>query len=177
VKHVGVSKKFCLLDVAGSSHSPPPPAKGIAATHGARVLAFDNLGDGSSPDVCQTPLSVRTIERRVYPPPSVFGEFLGFRLAFITAGPDNCFIGAAQPLPSLDFLLKDLDETLETYLHCVSFVLPSYFHAFVLAWIDCLISQALALSEKQRVERAIESMQIAKNKELEVLVRSQAEKH
>jgi hypothetical protein len=42
-------------------------------------------------------------------------------------------------------------------LHRVSFVLPSYFHAFVLALIDCLISQDLALSKKQHAERAIES--------------------
>jgi hypothetical protein len=61
-------------------------------------------------------------------------------------------------------------------LHRVSFFLPSYFHDFVLALIKCLISQALALLEKQRAERAIESAQIAKNAELEVLVRPQAEK-
>jgi hypothetical protein len=61
-------------------------------------------------------------------------------------------------------------------LRRVSFVLPSYFHAFVLALIDCSISQALALSEKQRADRAIELTQIAKNVELEVLVRSQVEK-
>jgi hypothetical protein len=61
-------------------------------------------------------------------------------------------------------------------LRRVSFVLPSYFHAFVLALIDCSISQALALSEKQRAERAIELTQIAKNVELEVLVRSHVEK-
>jgi hypothetical protein len=43
---------------------------------------------------------------------------------------------------------------------------------FVLALIDCLISRALALSEKQRAERAIKSTQIAKSAELEVLVRA-----
>jgi hypothetical protein len=47
---------------------------------------------------------------------------------------------------------------------------------FVLALIDCLISRALALSEKQRAERAIKSTQIAKSAELEVLVRAQAKK-
>jgi hypothetical protein len=80
-------------------------------------------------------------------------------------------------LRPLDFPLEDLDKSLESCLCHVSFVLPSYFHAFVLALIDCLISQALALSEKQHAERVIESTQIAKNVELEVLVRSQAEKN
>jgi hypothetical protein len=72
--------------------------------------------------------------------------------------------------------LEDLDESLESCLHHVRFVLPSYFHAFVLALINYSISQALALSEKQRIERAIESTQIAKNAELGVLLRSQDEK-
>jgi hypothetical protein len=66
------------------------------------------------------------------------------------------------------------------YLECcirrASFVLPSYFHVFVLALIDCSISEALTLSEKQRAKRATESAQIAKNAELEVLVRLQAKK-
>jgi hypothetical protein len=66
--------------------------------------------------------------------------------------------------------LEYLDENLESCLHCVSFVLPSYIHAFVLALIDCSISLALALSEKQRAKRAIELAQIAKNAKLEVLV-------
>jgi hypothetical protein len=71
----------------------------------------------------------------------------------------------------LDFLLEDLDESLESCLHHVRFVLPSYFHAFVLALINYSISQALALLEKQR-----KSTQIAKNAELGVLLRSQDEK-
>jgi hypothetical protein len=87
--------------------------------------------------------------------------------ALITA-----FAGAARPLPSLDFSLEDLGENLESCLRRVSFVLPSYFHAFVLALINCSISQDLALSKKERAERAIESAQIAKKAELEVLVRS-----
>jgi hypothetical protein len=58
----------------------------------------------------------------------------------------------------------------------VSFALTSYFHVLVLALIYCLISQALALSEKQHAERAVESAQIAKNVELEALVRSQVGK-
>jgi fucose permease len=40
----------------------------------------------------------------------------------------------------LDLLLEDLGESLESCLRRVSFVLPSYFLAFVLALINCLIS-------------------------------------
>jgi hypothetical protein len=90
--------------------------------------------------------------------------------------PIAAFAGVVQPLSSLDVPLEDLGESLESCLHHVSFVLPSYFHAFVLTLIDYLISHALALLEKQRTERVVESAQIAKNAKLEVLVRSQAEK-
>jgi hypothetical protein len=58
----------------------------------------------------------------------------------------------------------------------VSFVLPSYVHAIVLVPIDCLISQALALSKKQQAKRAAESAQVVKNAELEVFMKSQAKK-
>jgi hypothetical protein len=95
------------------------------------------------------------IERHVSLPLLVFGEFLCFSLAFVTTGIDSFFIGVVRPLPSLDFLLEDLGESLESYLHCVSFVLPLYFHAFVLALVDCSILQALALSEKQCAEREL----------------------
>jgi hypothetical protein len=97
------------------------------------------------------------IERCVSPPPSVSSEFLCFSLAFVTTGADSCFTGAVRPPLSLDFLLEDLVESLESHLCRVSFVLPSYFHAFVLALIDYLISQALAMSEKQHAERVVES--------------------
>jgi hypothetical protein len=105
-------------------------------------------------------------------------SFLCFSFALATAGPNNYFTGAAWPLPSLDFLLEDLDEGLESCFHRVSFVLPShsYFHAIVIILNDCSISQALALSEKQRARRVAESVEVAKNVELEALVRSQAEK-
>jgi hypothetical protein len=72
--------------------------------------------------------------------------------------------------------LENLEEDQECCLRCVSLVLPSYFHVIVLALIECSISQALALSEKHHGKRAAESVQVAKNVELEVLVRSQAEK-
>jgi hypothetical protein len=52
VKHVGVSKKFFLLDAVGSSHGPH--TTDIAATCAARVSAFDNLDDDPSPDVRRT---------------------------------------------------------------------------------------------------------------------------
>jgi hypothetical protein len=66
---------------------------------------------------------------------------------------------------------------MECGLGHVSFVLPSYFHVIVLILIDCSISQALTLSEKQHAKRATESAQVAKNAELEVLVRSQDKKN
>jgi hypothetical protein len=56
------------------------------------------------------------------------------------------------------------------------FCLLSYFYVIVLVLIDCSISQALALSEKQHVRRAAESVHVVKNVELEVLVKSQAER-
>jgi hypothetical protein len=76
----------------------------------------------------------------------------------------------------LDLPLENVDEDLECRLHHVSLVLASYFHVIVFALIDCSISQALALSEKQHAKRAAELMQVAKNAELEALVGSQAEK-
>jgi hypothetical protein len=59
VKLIGVSKKICLLDVPASSHEVRN--KGPTTAYGgeciAHVVAFDNLGDDSSPDVRKTPLS------------------------------------------------------------------------------------------------------------------------
>jgi predicted RNase H-like nuclease (RuvC/YqgF family) len=89
-------------------------------------------------------------------------------------GPDNSFADVARLPPSLDLSLENLDEDLECCLHRVSSVLPSYFHVIVLALIDYSISQAL--SKKKRAKRAAKSVQVAKNAELEALVRSQAEK-
>jgi hypothetical protein len=53
-KPIGVSKKFCLLDVAASSHAR---AVSATATNIARVPAFDNLGNDSLPDVRKTPFT------------------------------------------------------------------------------------------------------------------------
>jgi hypothetical protein len=53
MKPIGVPKKFCMLDWTGSSHGPRDEdcvitAVDECATHG---MAFDNLGDESSPDI------------------------------------------------------------------------------------------------------------------------------
>jgi hypothetical protein len=75
-KPVGVSKKFYLLDVVALSYGPH--VTGTASTCAARVSAFDNLVDGSLPDVHRTPSLKRTVEKHASPPPSVSGEFLHF---------------------------------------------------------------------------------------------------
>jgi hypothetical protein len=78
VKPVGVSKKNCLLDVLTSSHGVHD--KGPTAAYGgertARLVAFYNLGDDSSPDVRKTPSPKRTGEKHPTPPPSLSGWFL-----------------------------------------------------------------------------------------------------
>jgi hypothetical protein len=88
VKPIGVSKKFCLLDVVASSHAH---AVGTTVTHTAQVPAFNNLGDDLSPDVCKTPSLEWTTEKRVSPSPSVSGELLLFSFMIFTVGPDNWF--------------------------------------------------------------------------------------
>jgi hypothetical protein len=90
-------------------------------------------------------------------------------------GPDNCFADATLIPPSQDLPLENLDEDLECCMHHVSFVSPLYFHVIVLTLIDCSISQALALLEKQCAKRATESVQVARSAKMEVLVRSQDE--
>jgi hypothetical protein len=95
VKSVGVSKKFHLLDVAVSSHGPH--IAGTTATHTARVLAFHNLGDDSSPDVRKTPSPKNTVEKHASPLPLVSGEFLRFSFALLPWA----LITTFQILPSL----------------------------------------------------------------------------
>jgi hypothetical protein len=72
-KLVGVSKIFCLLDVAAPS--PGLRGAGLTTSRGgecaARVAPFDNLGDHSSPDVCKTLLPIRGGEKRATPLPSI----------------------------------------------------------------------------------------------------------
>jgi hypothetical protein len=79
VKHVGVSKKFHLLDVAALSYGFH--AMGVAVTHIARVPTFDNLGDDSSPDVHGTPAPKRTEEKHAFSPSPASDGFL--HLSFI----------------------------------------------------------------------------------------------
>jgi hypothetical protein len=57
-KPIGVSKFFCLLDAPSSSHGPHDEALAMTKVGecAARVVAFDNLGDDSSPNVHETPL-------------------------------------------------------------------------------------------------------------------------
>jgi hypothetical protein len=79
-KPVGVSKTICLLDAVVPSLKLP--TRNIAMTHVgrvARVPAFDNLGDDSSPDVHKTPSPKRNMEKRMCPLPSTSGEFLLFK--------------------------------------------------------------------------------------------------
>jgi hypothetical protein len=80
VKPVGVSKKICLLDAPSSSHDPHD--RGLTATKAgkctARVVAFDNLGDDSSPDVHGAPLPSR--EQRKVSAASAIADWLVFLL-------------------------------------------------------------------------------------------------
>jgi hypothetical protein len=80
-KPLGVSKKFCLLDVAASSQCC---AGGIAMTHIARVPAFDNLGNDLSPDVRGAPSLGETTEKPASLPPSASGEFLCLNFMILT---------------------------------------------------------------------------------------------
>jgi hypothetical protein len=73
MKLVGVSKKFCLLDVAAPSHW----LRGASLTmtrsseRTGRLAAFDNLDDDSSHDVHKTPSPKRAEEKCVAPPLSI----------------------------------------------------------------------------------------------------------
>jgi hypothetical protein len=80
-KPFGVSKKFHLIDVAAPSHRPH--AAGATTTHTARVLAFDNLDDDSSPDVHKTSSQEKTVEKHASPSPSISGEVLHFSFALL----------------------------------------------------------------------------------------------
>jgi hypothetical protein len=95
VKPVGVYKKFCLLDVAASSHAR---ATSAAITHTTRVQAFDNLGDDTSSDVHEAPSPKTTMEKHASPPPSTSGEFLHFSSTILIVGPDDFLL---QTLPGL----------------------------------------------------------------------------
>jgi hypothetical protein len=63
-KLVGISKKFCLLDVVAQSHGLH--GVGPTMTLIARVLAFD-----SSPDGHKTLSPIKAGEKHTSPPPSM----------------------------------------------------------------------------------------------------------
>jgi hypothetical protein len=170
-KPVRVSKKFCLLDVAASSHGPH--TVGTTSTRAARVPTFNNLSDDSLLDVCKTPSPKKMVEKHASALPSVSGEIC-ILASLCCYGPHDCFAETTRLVPLLDLLLENLDEDLEYCLRRVSFVLLSHFGIVVLILIDYFISQALTLSRKQCEKRAMESAQMAKIAELEVVTRSQA---
>jgi hypothetical protein len=68
-KLVGISKKFSLLDVVAQSHGLH--GVGPTMTLIARVLAFDNIGDDSSPDGHKTLSLIKAGEKHTSPPPSM----------------------------------------------------------------------------------------------------------
>jgi hypothetical protein len=74
-KPVGISKIFCLLDVAAPSHG----LRGAGITtvrpseRAARVAAFDNLGDDLWPDAHRTPSPKKAVEKSVASLPSMPG--------------------------------------------------------------------------------------------------------
>jgi hypothetical protein len=57
----------------------------------ARVPAFDNLSDDSSPDAHETPSTGKTMEKHASPLPSTSGESLCFSFTILTVGLDDLF--------------------------------------------------------------------------------------
>jgi hypothetical protein len=84
----GVSKKFHLLDVAALSHAH---AAGATVTHTARVPAFNDLDDDSSPDVHEAPSPGKTMDKLVSPLPSVSAEYLHLSFTIFVTSPNNFF--------------------------------------------------------------------------------------
>jgi hypothetical protein len=74
-KLVGMSKKFCLLDVVAPSHGVHSAGLTVARAgeSAARVAAFDNLGNDSSPDAHRSPSLKRVVEKCAAPLPSMSG--------------------------------------------------------------------------------------------------------
>jgi hypothetical protein len=77
----------------------------------------------------------------------------------------------------MELPLDRLDEDLERCLQHVSFGLVFTFSCYyALSLIDCPLLQSLVLSEKRHEKRATELVHTARNVELEMLAKSQAEK-
>jgi hypothetical protein len=77
-KPVEVSNFFCLLDVPASSDGVHDEGPGMAygCERAAHMMAFDNLGDDSLPDVHKIPSPKGAGEKRPAPPPSISAWFL-----------------------------------------------------------------------------------------------------
>jgi hypothetical protein len=78
VKLIGVSKKCCLSDAPGPSHGSRDEGRTMTnnTEHVARVAAFNNLGDDSSPDICGVPSPKETEEMAPPPLPFIPGRHL-----------------------------------------------------------------------------------------------------
>jgi hypothetical protein len=170
---IGVSKKFCLLDIAALSHAH---VVGATATRTTRVPALDNLSDDSSLDVHEAPSPGRMMEKPVSPPPLMIREFLHFGYMIFTVVPDNFFCKSYLSCTLTRFATGEPRRRPR--------VLPSsHKFCFASAFLCCracsnwlFISQTLALSENQREKRVADSAQVAKIAELKVVARSQAER-
>jgi hypothetical protein len=77
-KPVEVSNFFCLLDVSASSHGvhDEGPDMAYSCERAARMMAFDNLGDDSLPDVHKIPSPKGAGEKRPAPLSSISAWFL-----------------------------------------------------------------------------------------------------
>jgi hypothetical protein len=49
----------------------------------AQVPTFNNIGNDSSPDVCESPSPKKTGEKCSFPPPQASGKFLRFSFALL----------------------------------------------------------------------------------------------
>jgi hypothetical protein len=164
-KPIEVSKMFRLLDVAASSHFR---TVGTAMTHTARVSTFYNLSYDSSPDVHEAPSQEKTMEKLLSLPPSMSGEFLRFSFAIFTVGPDNFFCRSYPACAHTRFPAGETRRRPGVLPSSCKFCFASAFLRYRACSNRLFISQALALSKKQREKRVTESAQVVKIAELEV---------
>jgi hypothetical protein len=145
-------------------------------THTFRVPAFNNLSNDSSPDVREAPSSTRMMEKPVSLRVRCLVSFCALASQFLPRALITSFADPTHLAPSLDLPLESLDKDLEYCLHRVSFGLPPHFYAIKLILISFFISQALALSKKQREKRVAELAQVAKIAELQAVARSEVDR-
>jgi hypothetical protein len=146
-----VSKKFHLLDVAASSHAH---AMGTAVTHTARVSAFNNLGDDSSPDVREAPSLGRTMEKHVSQRLRCLVSFCALASQFLPWALITSFADPTHIAPSLNLPLESLVEHLEYCLPRVSFILLPHFYVVMLVLISFLFHRRLHC-QKSSVRRGL----------------------